>query len=57
VTVGLMLGGPNRQTLCICTAEWHLADSVPANLGRLATGPRTGENLALPVEVPGTGRP
>jgi len=52
-----MLGGPNRQTLCICTAEWHLADSVPANLGRLATGPRTGENLALPVEVPGTGRP
>jgi len=53
----LMLGGPDRQTLFICTAEWHLTDSVPANLERLATGPRTGEILALPVEVPGTGRP
>jgi sugar lactone lactonase YvrE len=53
----LMLGGRDRQTLFICTAEWHLADDVPANLERLATGPRTGEILALPVEVPGTGRP
>jgi sugar lactone lactonase YvrE len=53
----LMLGGPDRRTLFICTAEWHPADSVPANLERLGTGPRTGEILALPVEVPGTGRP
>jgi sugar lactone lactonase YvrE len=53
----LMLGGPDRRTLFICTAEWHLGDGVPANLGRLATGPRTGEILALPVEVPGAGRP
>ena len=30
---------------------------APANLERLATGPRTGEILTLPVEVPGTGRP
>jgi sugar lactone lactonase YvrE len=53
----LMLGGPDRRTLFICTAKWHMADGAPANLERLATGPRTGEILALPVEVPGTGRP
>ena len=53
----LMLGGPDWRTLFICTAEWHKADGAPANLERLATGPRTGEILALPVEVPGTGRP
>jgi len=53
----LMLGGPDRRTLFICTAEWHKADGAPANLERLATGPRTGEILALPVDVPGTGRP
>jgi sugar lactone lactonase YvrE len=53
----LMLGGPDRRTLFICTAEWRQADGVQANLERLATGPRTGEILILPVEVPGTGRP
>ena len=53
----LMLGGPDRRTLFICTAEWRIADGAPANLERLATGPRTGEILALPVEVPGIGRP
>jgi len=53
----LTLGGPDRRTLFICTAEWHKADGAPANLERLTTGPRTGEILALRVEVPGTGRP
>ena len=53
----VMLGGPDRRTLFICTAEWHLADPVPVNLARLTTGPRTGEILALPVDVPGAGRP
>jgi sugar lactone lactonase YvrE len=53
----LMLGGPDRRTLFICTAEWRQGDGVAANLERLATGPRTGEILALPVEVPGAGRP
>src|SRR6266516_5281633 len=53
----LMLGGPDRRTLFICTAEWRPADGHVANLERLTTGPRTGEILALPVEVPGTGRP
>jgi sugar lactone lactonase YvrE len=53
----LMLGGPDRRTLFICTAEWRKADGAPANLERLVTGPRTGQILALPVEVPGVGRP
>jgi sugar lactone lactonase YvrE len=53
----LMLGGPDRRTLFICTREWRQADGHVANLDRLANGPRTGEVLTLPVEVPGTGRP
>ncbi len=40
-----------------CTVEWYLADRAPVNLARLSTGPRTGEILALPVDVPGVGRP
>jgi sugar lactone lactonase YvrE len=53
----LMLGGPDRRTLFILTAEWRPADSIMANLDRLTNGPRTGKILTLPVEVPGVGRP
>jgi sugar lactone lactonase YvrE len=53
----LMLGGPDRRTLFILTAEWRLADGHVVNLDRLANGPRTGEILTLPVSVPGAGRP
>jgi sugar lactone lactonase YvrE len=53
----LMLGGPDRRTLFILTAEWRKADGISENLGRLASGPRTGAILALPVPVPGAGRP
>ncbi|WP_405163499.1 SMP-30/gluconolactonase/LRE family protein [Nocardia sp. NBC_01499] len=53
----LMLGGPTRQTLFICTAEWRTSDPIPDNLTRLNTGPRTGQILTLPVETPGTGHP
>jgi sugar lactone lactonase YvrE len=52
----LMLGGPDRRTLFILTAEWRMADGMD-NLQRLANGPRTGEILTLPVSVPGVGRP
>src|SRR5262249_35211239 len=31
----LMLGGPDRRTLFILTAEWHGADDIASNLGRL----------------------
>jgi sugar lactone lactonase YvrE len=53
----LMLGGPGRRTLFICTVEWRMADDHVVNLDRLTNGPRTGEILALPVGVPGVGRP
>ena len=53
----MMLGGPDRRTLFICTAEWRPADGHVANLDRLTNGPRAGEVLTLPVEVPGVGRP
>jgi len=53
----LMLGGADRRTLFICTAEWRPVDDHVANLARLTNGPRTGEILTLPVAVPGAGRP
>lgn len=53
----LMLGGQDRRTLFICTAEWRVADDHVVNLQRLSTGPRIGEILTLPVQVPGVGRP
>ena len=53
----LALGGGDRRTLFILTAEWRLEDGAAGNLPRLANGPRTGEVLAVPVSVPGAGRP
>ncbi len=53
----LMLGGPDRRTLFIMTAEWRPADGHVANLDRLANGPRTGQVLTLPVTVAGVGHP
>jgi len=53
----MMLGGPDRRTLFICTAEWRMADNHVVNLERLTSGRRTGEILALRVDVPGAGRP
>jgi sugar lactone lactonase YvrE len=52
----LMLGGADRRTLFILTAEWRPADDHVINLDRLANGPRTGEVLTMPVPVPGAGR-
>jgi sugar lactone lactonase YvrE len=53
----VMLGGPDRRTLFIMTAEWRKADGITNNLQRLVSGPRTGQVLTLPVPVPGAGRP
>lgn len=53
----VMLGGPDGRTLFILTAEWRKADGVTDNLGRLTSGPRTGEILTLPVSVAGVGWP
>ena len=53
----LMLGGPDRRTLFICTAEWHTADSAPANLERLATGRAPGRSSPCRSRCPAPGRP
>jgi sugar lactone lactonase YvrE len=53
----VMLGGPDRRTLFILTAEWRKTDSAADNLKRLADGPRAGQILTVPVSVPGSGRP
>ena len=53
----VMLGGADRRTLFILTAEWRPADGHVANLDRLANGPHTGEILTVPVFVAGAGRP
>jgi sugar lactone lactonase YvrE len=47
-----MLGGPDRCTLFIMTAEWLGADKVDEALAQ-----RTGRVLAADVEVPGVGWP
>ncbi|MEV6034729.1 SMP-30/gluconolactonase/LRE family protein [Nonomuraea sp. NPDC052116] len=53
----LMLGGSDRRTLFVLTAEWRQSDGVTDNLQRLTTGPRTGQILTCSVSVPGAGRP
>jgi sugar lactone lactonase YvrE len=53
----LMLGGPDRRTLVILTAEWRPAGGHTVNLHRPANGPRTGEILTVTVSAPGAGRP
>jgi hypothetical protein len=52
-----MLGGPDRRTLFIMTAEWRKADGITTHLERLANRLEPGEILTLPVLVSGTGRP
>jgi sugar lactone lactonase YvrE len=47
-----MLGGPDRRTLFMMTAEWLGPDKVDEALAR-----RTGRVLATEVEVPGVGWP
>jgi hypothetical protein len=49
--------GRCRKIFVPLTVEWRKADGGIAHLHRLASGPRTGEILTLPVSVPGTGRP
>src|SRR5712691_10929193 len=36
--LALMLGGPDRRTLFIMTAEWRKADGITNNLKRLTNG-------------------
>jgi sugar lactone lactonase YvrE len=52
-----MLGGDDRRTLFVLTADWHLDESFAENSRRLTTGPRTGRLLAAPAPAPGVAWP
>jgi sugar lactone lactonase YvrE len=47
-----MLGGPDRRTLFMLTAEWAGIDDVDAAIAR-----RTGQVLLAPAPAPGVGWP
>ena len=52
-----MLGGADRRTLFMLTADWRMSDSPADNVTRLTTGPRTGQLLAATAPASGTGWP
>jgi sugar lactone lactonase YvrE len=52
-----MLGGEDRKTLFMLTADWRMADSPADNIARLTEGPRTGQLLTAPAPAPGAGLP
>jgi sugar lactone lactonase YvrE len=52
-----MLGGQDRRTLYMLTADWRMGDSPADNIARLTRGPRTGQLLTAPVSAPGAGWP
>jgi len=52
-----MLGGDDRQTLYMLTADWRMNESFTDNIARLTTGPRTGRVLTAPAPARGVGWP
>jgi hypothetical protein len=44
-----MLGGEDRRTLFMLTADWRMSDSFDDNIARLTKGPRTGRLLTAPA--------
>lgn len=52
-----MLGGEDRETLFMLTADWRMSDSFTDNIARLTQGPRTGQLLTAPAPAPGVGWP
>jgi sugar lactone lactonase YvrE len=52
-----MLGGEDRRTLFMLTADWRMNESFGDNIARLTQGPRTGRLLTAPAPAPGAGWP
>jgi sugar lactone lactonase YvrE len=52
-----MLGGEDRQTLFMLTADWRIDEGFEDNIARLTTGPRTGRVLTAPAPARGVGWP
>jgi sugar lactone lactonase YvrE len=51
------LGGEDRSTLFMLTADWQSSESPADNIARLTSGPRTGQVLTAPAPAPGVGWP
>ena len=52
-----MLGGENRETLFMLTADWRMSEGFAENIARLTGGPRTGRVLTAPAPAGGVGWP
>lgn len=52
-----MLGGEDRLTLFMLTADWRMDEGFEDNIARLTTGPRTGRVLTAPAPAAGAGWP
>jgi len=52
-----MLGGEDRRTLFMLTADWRMDEGFADNIARLTEGPRTGRLLTAPAPAPGVGWP
>jgi sugar lactone lactonase YvrE len=52
-----MLGGEDRRTLFMPTADWRMNESFEDNIARLTAGPRTGRLLTAPAPASGVGWP
>jgi sugar lactone lactonase YvrE len=51
------LGGEDRSTLFMLTADWRSSESPADNIARLTSGPRTGQVLTARAPAPGVGWP
>jgi sugar lactone lactonase YvrE len=52
-----MLGGEDRRTLFMLTADWRMDEGFEDNIARLTEGPRTGRVLTARAPAPGVGWP
>jgi sugar lactone lactonase YvrE len=52
-----MLGGEDRRTLFMLTADWRMNEGFEDNIARLTKEPRTGQLLTAPAPAPGVGWP
>ncbi len=52
-----MLGGDDRETLFMLSADWRMSEGFEDNIARLTEGPRTGQVLTAPAPAPGVGWP
>jgi sugar lactone lactonase YvrE len=52
-----MLGGEDRKTLFMLTADWRMSEGFMENIARLTQEPRTGRVFVAPAPAPGAGWP